>query len=116
AHVPLMQGFQTNLGVNCNACHVANRATWTPTKRVSQHMWNDIFMKLRFKNGDPLYCDSCHQGKLHFLDRTDLPSLRVWMQENFVDKLEGRDGQPHDCSTCHGDPFNDQILAGWRLN
>lgn len=113
AHVPLMHSFVDALGSACEGCHAPNAAVWTRDKRIASHMWNDILGKLVFKDGRPLYCDSCHQGKVKFLDRKDRAAVMIWMQRNFVDPLARRDGAPHDCSTCHGSPFNDHLLDRW---
>jgi hypothetical protein len=112
AHVPLMHSFNASLG-DCTSCHEADAAVWTAQKLITRHMWEDILSVLVMKDGSPLYCDSCHQGEVLFLDRSDPAALEVWMQENMVDKLARRDGQPHDCATCHGEPANYDLLTLW---
>ena len=47
----------------------------TPQKRVAQKMWDEFVRKLSLPDGQPLYCDSCHQGKLTFLDRSDTSAV-----------------------------------------
>jgi hypothetical protein len=86
---------------------------WTPNKHIAAKMWSEFVQKLAFKNGDPLYCDSCHQKKAKFLDRSDDSALGDWMHQNFVEKLVQKDGQPLQCATCHGKPFDGQFLDKW---
>jgi hypothetical protein len=83
---------------------------WTPNKRIASKMWSEFVQKLEFANGDPLYCDSCHQGKNKFLDRSNEAALKDWMHDNFVDKLVRKDGQPMSCANCHGMPFDGHFL------
>lgn len=113
AHATLMQTFALSLGNVCNTCHTDDFSAWTDGKRVTVHMWEDIVAKLEMADGSPLYCDSCHQGKERFLDRSNADDLEVWMQENMVDKLARRDGQPMDCATCHGEPANYDLIETW---
>jgi hypothetical protein len=116
AHVAVMQSFTRTLGIGCEGCHAPNLAMPTPNKNLAKHMWNDLLGKVVMKDGSPLYCDSCHQGKAKFLDRSDKPSLMAWMQANLVDKLARRDGAPHDCTTCHGSPPVYELVPRWRAN
>lgn len=32
------------------------------------------------------------------------------MNEEYVQQLRRRDGQPHGCATCHGNPINPRFL------
>jgi hypothetical protein len=115
AHVTLMHGFADSIG-NCDSCHSsAGYAVVTPQKKIARHMFEDITTKLRLKSGGVLWCDSCHQGKRNFLDRSNLDSLKVWMQDNFVDKLERKDGQKLECATCHGEPFDGDFVGKWGM-
>jgi hypothetical protein len=117
AHFFVMQSFARNLGGGCEGCHVlSDLPLLTPNKHVARHMWDDILGKLVMKDGSPLYCDSCHQGKAKFLDRSNKDSLMVWMQANMVDKLARRDGARHDCTTCHGQPAAYDLIARWKVN
>lgn len=113
AHFTLMQSFTGSLGVTCGACHTSNYAESTPEKAIARHMWNDILAKLEFKDGSPLYCDSCHQGRMQFLDRSNPAAVAAWMNENMVKPLQRRDGGEHDCSTCHGNPPTYELLETW---
>lgn len=99
----VMQLITKSLGVSCTDCHDANDfGAPTPRKRVAAHMWNSFAAGLAMKGGAPLFCDSCHQGRMTLLDRHDTAALRAWMDRAFVAKLQRIDGQEHDCESCHG--------------
>ncbi len=77
-------------------------------------MWSEFAQKTKRKDGSALFCDSCHQGKLAFLDRTDEKSLSQWMDASFVDGLARKDGSAQTCTSCHGQPFDPSFLDGWE--
>jgi len=114
----VMKSFTQSLGVGCDGCHAKSgtavdfRAE-TPNKNVARKMWTDFVRALQQADGTALYCDSCHQGKAKFLDRSDADALSTWMGENFVAKLTRRDGSKQACASCHGTPFDGDILATW---
>ena len=87
----------------------------TSNKRLAKKMWTSFVRGLRQVDGSPLYCDSCHQGNMKFLDHDHKKpeELSNWMEANFVAKLERSDGAKHGCETCHGDPFDGHFLSGW---
>jgi hypothetical protein len=99
----VMQTFTDTLGVQCGACHTeGDYAAPTPQQDVATQAWEDIVRKLAIADGGgPLYCDSCHRGTFHFLDRSNRAALQTWMQTNFVEKLQRKDGEPMACSACH---------------
>ena len=111
----VMKLFTKSLGVQCTGCHDANdfRAP-TPNKKVASHMWNDWVRGFAMEDGGALYCDSCHQGHMKFLDRHDKKALSGWMDANFVSKLKRTDKKDNGCETCHGDPFDPKFLARWE--
>jgi hypothetical protein len=111
----VMKTFTKALGVQCNACHDPNDfRAWTPKKKIASHMWNDWVRALAMEEKTAvLYCDSCHQGSMDFLDRGDKKALSAWMDANFVSKLKRTDAKEHGCETCHGDPFDNRFLAKW---
>jgi len=110
----VMRTFTKALGAKCSDCHnESDYSAMTPMKKITLHMWNDYVRGLSLDSGEPLYCDTCHQGRMKFLDRHDKKALGAWMDENFVDKMKRRDGKEHKCATCHGEPFNEDILARW---
>ena len=121
----LMDAFAKSLGVKCDFCHVKKQdksaqgspqfdfAVDTEKKKVAERMWDEWVAKLAMTDGSPLFCDSCHQGKSEFLDRSDEDQLHAWMKQNFAEKLVQKDGSPVGRSTCHGRPFNGSFLDDW---
>ncbi len=110
----VMATFSKSLGWQCKDCHgTGNFNAPTPMKKVTVHMWNEYVKGLTHSAG-PLYCDSCHQGKAEYLDKSDKKALAGWMDQELTKKVKRTDGKEHSCSTCHGDPFNPDILAGWK--
>jgi hypothetical protein len=111
----VMKTITKAVGGQCTTCHDANDfRAWTPNKKVASHMWNDWVRGLTMEDGSVLYCDSCHQGHLKFLDRKDKKELSKWMDANFVSKLKRLDKKEHGCETCHGDPFDPKFLDKWE--
>lgn len=116
----LMESFSSSLGVRCSGCHTVmgengrpDFAAATPEKNITTGMWNEFVVKLSFSDGSPLFCDSCHQGQLEFLDRTNTRELGAWMRTNFVQGLARRDSESNNCATCHGAPFQGEFLQNW---
>ena len=99
----VMKLIAKSLGAKCRDCHAeGDFALPTPRKKVAAKMWNEFVVKLAFAgDGSPLFCDSCHQGRAKWLDRTDKKALSRWMDANFVEKLKRKDEREHDCETCH---------------
>jgi hypothetical protein len=112
AHVALMQTFSGSVGA-CETCHGGDFGAPTDNKTITRHMWEDIVARFELADGGLLYCDSCHQGQARFLDRSNREAVELWMQENMVDKLVRRDGQPNSCASCHGDPPNYDLTSKW---
>ncbi len=109
----VMKLFTRALGVKCGDCHTEDFAAPTPMKNISERMWDDFARGLAMEGGAPIFCDSCHNGHAEFLDRHDMKALGKWMDVAYVGKLTRRDGKEHECSTCHGDPFEGEILKEW---
>lgn len=114
----VMTSFTIALGTTCTGCHAqsgkqVDYEAETPKKNVAKKMWSEFVRSLQKKDGSAIYCDSCHQGKMQFLDRADDRSLGAWMKENFVAKLARVDGKDHGCTTCHGQPFNGSFVDQW---
>jgi hypothetical protein len=100
----VMKLFAKSLGAKCGDCHAeGDFAAPTRRKKVAAKMWNEFAAKLTMADASPLFCDSCHQGRLVQLDRRDKKALGQWMDANFVDKLKRKDGKDHGCETCHVD-------------
>jgi hypothetical protein len=113
----VMETFTESLGIPCSGCHaMQDMHADTRRKRVAKRMWNDFSRGLAFDNGDALYCDTCHQGHVYLLDRSDKAKLADYMSDQFVGRLKRADGRDHDCGTCHGDPPDFAFLAIWREN
>lgn len=110
----LMKLFAKSLTVKCAYCHVEDMAAPTPRKKVAEKMWNELVLKLANQDGSPIFCDSCHQGRIFQLDRHDKKALSGWMDDNFVGKMKRKDGKEHECATCHGDPPEYKFLDVWR--
>lgn len=103
----VMKLFSRSLGAPCAACHKDDdfRAP-TEAKAISAAMWNEWVRGLETGGGEPIFCDSCHQGRVAILDRRDARALGAWMKAQMVDGLRRTDGAPHGCATCHGAPFD----------
>ena len=111
----VMKTFSTSLGIACVGCHDADDFKKpTPRKRVAKRMWNDFVRVLATDDGKPVYCDSCHQGRLLALDRRNKKVVADYMDDIFLGKLKRADGKEHDCGTCHGDPPEFHFLDEWK--
>jgi hypothetical protein len=119
----VMRLFARSLGVKCADCHepegsgaasAGARSFAMPTRRkkIATHMWNEFLVKLAAADGSPLFCDSCHEGRVRYLDRRDKKALASWMDAHFVAKLTRKDGKDHGCETCHVN-MNMTFLAEW---
>jgi hypothetical protein len=100
----VMKLMAKSLGAKCGDCH-DERDYGAPTRRkkIAAKMWDEFAVKLAMSGGAPLFCDSCHQGRIVQLDRRDKKALGAWMDANFSGKLERKDGRDHGCETCHVD-------------
>jgi hypothetical protein len=109
----VMKLMARSLGIKCAGCHQEGDFA-APTRRtkIASRMWDEFVVKLATVDGSPLFCDSCHQGRVLDLDRSDDKALAKWMAENFVAKMTRVDGAVHDCETCHVD-MNMHFLADW---
>jgi len=88
----------------------------TPMRNLTTRMWDRWVQGLQFKDTNAqVFCDSCHQGKKTFLDRSNNEALSAWMRSNFIAQLENRaDETSLKCGSCHGAPFQGEFLAGWK--
>lgn len=110
----VMKLFNKALGAKCADCHADDVAAPTPQKKVAEKMWNEFVVKLSMRDGSPVFCDTCHQGRMRELDHTDKKLVSQWMDDNFVAKLERKDKKEHGCETCHGDPPEYKLIELWR--
>jgi hypothetical protein len=75
-------------------------------------MWDDLAAKLTTADGSPIFCDSCHQGRIVQLDRSDKKALAKWMDASFVVALKRKDGKAQECESCHVD-MEMRFLTKW---
>jgi hypothetical protein len=98
----VMKLLTKSLGAQCRDCHQeGDFGAPTRRKKIAAKMWDEMAVRLSMADGSPLFCDSCHQGRIVQLDRRDKKALGSWMDANFVDKLKRKDGGDHGCETCH---------------
>ena len=110
----IMGTFTRALGAQCADCH--NREDFAASharKQIAKQMWNQFVRGLTLQDGTPLYCDSCHQGQIQFLDRRNPEALSAWMEENLVHRLKRKDEKEYGCQSCHGEPFEGEFLQRW---
>lgn len=117
----VMKLISRSLGVPCSGCHLEDPSAATPRKRVAEKMWDEYVRGFTLADGAPLFCDSCHQGAVVILDRTDKKALGKWMEAAFVDKLrarpiKGQSGPPDEleCATCHGEEHEMHFVDLWK--
>jgi hypothetical protein len=109
----VMKLFTRSLGVRCYDCHEqADFSQPTRRKKIAARMWNEFVARLELRSGAPLFCDSCHQGRVKQLDRRDKKALGRWMDDHFVAELARSDGGTHNCETCHVD-WEMHLLDTW---
>jgi len=113
----IMSTFTRALGVPCTGCHDRNDFQRpTEQKQLAVAMWNGFTRSLAFTDGQPLYCDSCHQGQPQYLARSDHETIASYMSESFAEALvrSERPKEPLECETCHGVPVEPRFLAKWK--
>ena len=112
----VMRTFTETLGVPCLGCHAEERFDAdTRRKRIAKRMYNEIVRVLALRDGEPVYCDSCHDGDMFMLDRRDTAKVTHHMNAVLVGQMTRIDGRPHDCTSCHGDPPDFKMLTTWKL-
>jgi hypothetical protein len=109
----VMKTFTKSLGAKCNDCHEADFAAPTPRKKIARAMWDRFVLNTTTAEGGAVFCDSCHQGHLEYLDKSNKKALSGWMDENFEHGLARADKKEMGCDGCHGDPFEGDILKVW---
>ncbi|MGD0529002.1 MAG: cytochrome c3 family protein [Polyangiaceae bacterium] len=98
----VMKLLARSLGGKCADCHTeGDFAAQTRRKKIATKMWDELAAKLTLADGSPMFCDSCHQGRITQLDRTDKKALAKWMETSFVDGLKRKDGKAEECESCH---------------
>jgi Cytochrome c7 and related cytochrome c len=100
----VMKLLARSLGARCGDCHAeGDFAAPTRRKKIAARMWDQFAVQLTTVDGSPVFCDSCHQGRVIQLDRTDKTALARWMDASFVDGLKRKDGKAEECESCHVD-------------
>jgi hypothetical protein len=109
----VMKLMARSLGAKCGDCHAeGDFAAPTRRKKIAAKMWDEFAAKLTTADGSPVFCDSCHQGRIVQLDRSDKKALGKWMDASFVGGLKRKDGQPEECESCHVD-MEMRFLTKW---
>lgn len=112
----VMRTFTETLGVPCLGCHAEDDfPADTRRKRIAKRMYNEIVRELTLRDGEPVYCDTCHDGTMYMLDRRDTRKLTTHMTETLVGQFARVDGRNHDCATCHGEAPDYHMLTTWKL-
>jgi hypothetical protein len=108
----VMKLLAKSLGAKCGDCHTeGDFAAPTKRKKIAAKMWDEFLAKLSLQ-GQPLFCDSCHQGRIKQLDRSDKKALGKWMDANFAQRLVRKDGKDEACESCHVD-WDMTFLSKW---
>jgi hypothetical protein len=108
----VMKLLAKSLGAKCGDCHTeGDFAAQTRRKKIAAKMWDEFAARLSL-GGQPLFCDSCHQGRIKQLDRSDKKALGKWMDANFAQKLVRKDGKDEACESCHVD-WDMTFLVKW---
>ncbi|WP_437738545.1 hypothetical protein [Sorangium sp. So ce1335] len=113
--MPLLQkalGYDT-----CQGCHVeGDFKKETRDMKVAREMWRHFVVPLRSESGGTLFCDSCHAGNEHVLNRKDKKALQAFMEEEYQYKLARADKEDMECGTCHGDAMETKIIEKlWNI-
>lgn len=111
----VMALISESLGVECDSCHEGKDFKMdTSAKSVARFMWNTMTAPHRLEEG-ALFCDSCHQGSLKNLNRESAAAVKEYMMAEYSERLiRRRDAQGVECSSCHGDSFEPDILDHLR--
>jgi hypothetical protein len=109
----LMPLFQKSLGyTSCGGCHVeGDFRQQTRNMKVARGMWEHFVVAMRDEKGEPIFCDSCHGGKDHILDRSDKEAVKRFMDSDYEDRLTRADQQKNGCRTCHGEGLEEDIIV-----
>ena len=113
--MPLLQkalGYDT-----CEGCHVeGDFKKETRGMKVAREMWRNFVVPLRSESGGTLFCDSCHAGNEHVLNRKDKKALQAFMEEEYQNKVSRANKEDMECGTCHGDAMETKIIEKlWNI-
>lgn len=113
--MPLLQralGLET-----CQDCHAeGDFKTETRDMKIAREMWRHFVVPLRSEDGGALFCDSCHGGQEHVLNRSDKKALNEFMENEYQGKIARADKEDMECFTCHGDAMETKIIEKlWNI-
>ena len=114
----LMPYFQKALGYDsCEGCHAeGDFKKKTEHVQIASKMWDNFVVEMRGEKGEPLFCDSCHNGNSHLFDRSDKDAVQKFMSAEYTKKLTRADGNDQNCQSCHGDLFEMKIFKNlWQV-
>jgi|GEM_PF-3666895 len=108
----VMDLISASTGLACEDCHAGeNYKEETAKKNVARRMWNELTAPFSLYEG-AVFCDSCHQGSPKNLARQSKEALKAHMKTEYVGRLVRRDGEPMECASCHGTPFDGDFIEG----
>jgi hypothetical protein len=111
----VMRLFSETLGVPCIGCHAeGDMRADTSRKRVAKRMYNEITRVVATDKGQPVFCDSCHQGEMWVLNRADKGKISDYMSEQYTGGLKAALGGEIECDTCHGGRTEFTFLTEWK--
>lgn len=101
----------------CTGCHVeGDFKAETRNLKISREMWRAYTVELRDEKGGAVFCDTCHQGNVKVLNRSNKEALKEFMEEEYEHKLTRADKADMECSTCHGDTMEMKIIEKlWKI-
>jgi hypothetical protein len=108
----LMPLFQKALGFEaCTGCHAeGDMKAKTRNREIGSGCWKTFVQPLRDEKGGPIFCDSCHNGKAKFLNRSDVEAVKKFMEDEYEHKLTRADKKETECATCHGEAVELKIF------
>lgn len=114
----VMPLLQRALGLDtCQGCHAeGDMKKETRDMKIAREMWRHFVVPLRGEDGGPVFCDSCHAGQEHVLNRKDKEALQEFMDTEYVGKLALANNEDMECGTCHGDAMETKIIEKlWNI-
>ncbi len=100
----------------CSGCHAEDVSKVTRNMKVAKKMWDTFVAPLRQTDGSLVFCDSCHHGTTDVLVRSSHDALVSFMKAEYTQRIAKADGSRHGCASCHGDPFQEDIVEkAWGI-
>lgn len=108
----VMPLLQKSLGFDsCQGCHVeGDFKKETRHMKIAREMWRHFVVPLRTEQGGTLFCDSCHNGDEHVLNRADRKAVEKFMEDEYEHKITLASKAETECSSCHGDAMEMKII------